>query len=382
MNIMITGDPHCYAPTYDVRYDTNDSLRKREWSNISAVLLDTVATYKVQLSIFPGDLFNNARPKLDAICMLGDLMTDIGHLGSDVGLINGNHDWSVGTSPLNVVERCAKLVEQTLASDEYGDVLHIKHEDEEIVVALIPWRPKSSCESLQEQLNGICDRLRTDPDITRILVSHYATDISTYANGMSAAVEPHFKIEHLKNSSFHACFLGHIHKPQILCENPVIMHPGTMVRIKSDEGPYDCSIYIYDTKKREVIHSIKLPALDIKVIDLGYITDFQSGEWKAKVDSHDVTGAIVNIKYFTTPEHVSCVLHEEIAEYVMFKNAQIVGNISCKVDTPVRKRSESMTPALGFEKAFDIWFDVTEQSQDLKADASEVLMNAIRSIES
>jgi exonuclease SbcD len=123
-----------------------------------------------------------------------------------------------------------------------------------IQVITLPWltrstlltRPETDGLSMAEVGQLLLDRLRValegeirklDPGLPTILLAHLMTDTANYGAERFLAVGKGFTIplSFLTRDCFDYVALGHVHKHQVLCEDPLVVYPGSIERVDFSE---------------------------------------------------------------------------------------------------------------------------------------------------
>ncbi len=68
-------------------------------------------------------------------------------------------------------------------------------------------------------------------------------------------------------------FMGHIHKPQVMCKKPYISHIGSMDLSNFSENNHNKIIAVVDTNNSEVIKYLELPTRPLKQISISVPVD-------------------------------------------------------------------------------------------------------------
>lgn len=191
-------------------------------------IIDVCIEREVAFLVIAGDAYNSADKSLRAQLRFRSEMERLAEAGIDVFIANGNHDpqsgWSAGlVMPDNVHVFSAKAVErfEVVRSGE--------------VVAAVYGR---SFARAAETENLALDYKRDVGDPVAIGVLHANvggnTDYDPYAPA---------SLEDLRASGMDYWALGHIHKQEVLAENPWIVYSGSPQGLNPKEtGPHGCLV--------------------------------------------------------------------------------------------------------------------------------------------
>ena len=84
----------------------------------------------------------------------------------------------------------------------------------------------------------------------KILMTHWPVKEAIYANGFGPKNEPVYPLDDLKKLGYNVCIMGHVHKNQVLSEDPLVIHPGVAIRTELNEASVTPSVYIYNLETR------------------------------------------------------------------------------------------------------------------------------------
>jgi len=265
MRLIAVGDLHCYQQSYERAAKGETPDRLIEWQHVADALVDVVGVERPDLVLFPGDIFINSRPEPVAMLRVLDLFARITSLGAEVIACAGNHDW------LGPGKECAVDVLGYWDS-RWGITkpVIIAEDDMDVAIAVMPWqRPQDMDGTPDDMVRDLTDMLLTcAPDKPRILMGHWAIRGASYCTGILSN-EVSVSVEVARACGYAATIMGHIHKPQVLCDNPLVLHTGTFTRAKIDEGRVPCGGYVVDVSPCGIAHRFfQLPARDILTLDI------------------------------------------------------------------------------------------------------------------
>ncbi|WP_085992803.1 metallophosphoesterase family protein [Oceanobacillus senegalensis] len=200
----------------------------RESTFLALDKLVTVAIQKeVDFVLMVGDLFDNEKQSLKGQIRLRRAFEELGRQGINVYLSYGNHDYINGnilpvTYPENVY----------IFPDE--NVSHFTFMKDNLSLANIYGFSYENRAVLEEKAK---EYRVTDPEIP----FHIATLHGSIRSNTEHDVYAPFQLSDLEREPFHYWALGHIHKREVMKENPPIVYPGNIQgRNRKEIGPKGC----------------------------------------------------------------------------------------------------------------------------------------------
>jgi exonuclease SbcD len=214
----------------------------------------TLFTGPVDLVLFGGDAFPDATPPPLHQDLFAQQFRRLADAGIPTVLLVGNHDQQ-GQGQ----EGSSLAIYRTLGVKGFivGDTLSthcLETAGGSIQVTTLPWLNRSVLLSRQETLGlsaemigqQILQRLQVileaeiralDPTIPAILLVHAMIDSAKQGAERHLAVGKGFTIPLglLTRSNYHYVALGHVHRHQVLCQDPLIIYPGSLERVDFGE---------------------------------------------------------------------------------------------------------------------------------------------------
>lgn len=379
--ILCSGDLHCFWPTFSRMGEDGIPSRLRDWQRSAHALLRAAVEHKVSAALFPGDFFPNSRPSPAQILEVATLFECLEDEGVAVVGCKGNHD-DLGPgqlSPVDVVGRFARHGNWGLT--EPG-IVHL--EDLEVIVLPFVKAPQTDSDpaaAAQKTSALLMDIARgwfasADPSKPAVLMGHWAVSGCRLAAGNSlAATEPTLPLGDLQALPVRAVVMGHIHTPQVIATNPIVLHTGVLERHDFGEEKNECGCYIVDLDTQEV-EFVELPArrfvtvkLDEAVLEWvagGGAPDAPLAKWTA--DLNLVDDAIVRVVYQATEEQAKRIDHSTIIRALYDAGAHQVAGVYPEIVRSERTREASVTEATTPIEALGKWLNLrSDLSGDLRS---------------
>ena len=371
MKILCAPDLHCWWTTYEKYPGNKVPARLQEWRDVSSYMVYLAELHGCELALFPGDYFIESTPLPQAMDEVIDLFSAFEAKGIKVVGIKGNHD-DIGVDQTSFVDVIAKM------NSTWGITKPTFVEFEDVAIVCLPFMKNSeilsggSVRDCSEALIEEARELKIASEYDKvILLAHYGTDISVFANGWvpKKQVEPVLSIEHLAHMGFKACVLGHIHKPQDLWANPPIFHTGVLTYGKSDEGLYQSCVTILDTDTWTKFEE-PLPVTPITNIVLSKesMEDFESCMWMEEIP--EINGHIVTVNYPISEERLRFVNNQQIVDALQLAGADFIEGIHPHVIKHNRQRNIEISEQTDEVESFKRWYDEIGEAPELKDQVS------------
>ena len=193
--------------------------------------------------------------------------------------------------------------------------------------------------------------------------------------------EEYIDIHNFDNRNIDYVVLGHLHKPQVLSEEPFIFYTGSLQRGDFNEEDQEKGYWIIDTEGETKFYPIdtqKFYTLKLTVTDEIVETNVVSFI-KKKIDKKKVKDAIVRI-ILDIPEYLLLSSSEEkdIQKYLESLQAYSILTIKQKVADTKRVRNVEFNELLSIDKALEIYYKDKPRSKE-RIQLGKTLVNEYRS---
>jgi len=278
MKILHFADLHLGVETYG-RLDPETGLSTRLLDFLSA--LDQVVDYalenRVDLVLFCGDAYKSREPTQTQQREFARRINRLSTSGIPVFLLTGNHDLPNAIGRATATEIFDTLAIKRVYVSNRPDIYRIPTNNGIIQIVSLPWLRRSALLSREETKNlsfsQINERLQQvltnvitanaqnlDPKIPVILAAHVWVSGAKVGSEASMTIgqEHVLLISNIAHSAFDYIALGHIHKHQVLHDNPPVVYAGSLERLNFSEEADDKGFYVVEiepdkeTGKRQV----------------------------------------------------------------------------------------------------------------------------------
>jgi DNA repair protein SbcD/Mre11 len=330
--------------------------------------IDRAISEPVDLVLFGGDAFPDATPPPYIQQAFASQFRRLVDANTPAVLLVGNHDQhsqGVGGASLCIYRTLG--VPNVVVGDRL-ETHRIQTRSGEIQVITLPWltrstlltRPETEGLSMSDVGHLLLDRLRVamegeirklDPDIPTVLLAHLMVDAANYGAERFLAVGKGFTIplEFLTRDAFDYVALGHVHRHQILSEDPFVIYPGSIERVDFSEEDEDKGFILADVECGSTeIEFCTVPARSFCTIEADLTeSDTPQIDLLEAIAKQDIEEAVVRVIYQVRPEQIDLIDDAVIHEALEFAHTYTIqaGLIS--------QMSRSRLPELGVGTAIE-----------------------------
>lgn len=261
MKIVVTGDIHIGKRSTAIDDNAPELSSKYTWEQLVGYCLDN----PVDLLLLTGDIVDRDNRFFEALSPLQKGLKRLNEHGIPVYMVAGNHDYDV----LPEIVRVEAIPNLFLLGENGGWESRIfqkkGHE-----IQLIGWSFPGQFHTVDPVGELPAGLIREDIPTLALVHGDLYTQRGKYAPMSLSRLKEHSHVE--------AWLLGHIHKPCILHEQPLILYPGSPHALHPKEtgehGPY--ILYVEEGK----IRTEQLPFSPVRYewvrIDISSVTDKES----------------------------------------------------------------------------------------------------------
>lgn len=346
---------------------------------------------RIDLVLFCGDAYKSREPSQTHQREFARRIWKLASSGIPVFLLTGNHDLPNAIGRATTMEIFRTLeIENVIVANTPG-TYRVETKDGPLQVVALPWARKSALLSREEtksltfdEVNERLERILTerlmaevdalDRSLPAILAAHVSVSNATLGSerGMIMGHDYVLLQSNVANPIFDYIALGHIHKKQVLSENPPVVYAGSLERIDFSEEEDEKGFYVVEIGQERPVsfefHPVKARRfLTIKVNVGAQEPDPTQAVLKA-IAKHEIKDAVVRVQV-AIPERLEGLLHEgEIRKAL--KDAHFIAAIARDVARERRPRiagffAEQMTPMQALEVYLNSKSTPTERIKEL-----------------
>ena len=364
MKILHFADLHLGVESYG-RIDPTTGLSSRLHDFLSALdqIVDYAQQNKVDLVLFCGDAYKSREPSQTQQREFAKRINWLSTSGIPIFLLIGNHDLPNAIGRATSTEIFDTLAVKNVYVSNRPGIHRISTNSGTIQIASLPWLRRSGLLSKEdtknltfEQINQIAQEKLTniiaanipklDPKLPSILATHVWVSSAQVGSErlMTIGQEHMLLLSNVANPAFDYIALGHIHKHQVLSDNPPVVYPGSLERLDFSEEEDDKGFYLVEIE----------PAKEV-------------GKRRVSFDFHQVTGRrflTININIEPEDTDPTSTVLKAIAEHESsIKDAIVRLNISLPAEIEGQLRDNDIRSIMKGSHYFTIAKDIQRETR-------------------
>ncbi len=377
---------------------TGLSTRLMDFLRVYDQVVDYALENDVSLVVFAGDAYKTRDPSPTYQREFARRIQRLSAAGIPTVLVAGNHDTPSAIGRAITVEIFATLEVENVYVAKKPEVINIETKDGPVQIVALPWVTRSALlardeyknKNLEEINQLILDRItnivegddglisQLDPAVPTILAAHATVQGAKYGSERSVMLgqEVILPPSLAKNPAFDYVALGHIHKHQVLNEEPPVIYSGSIERIDFGEEREDKGFVVAEVERgRATWQFVKTDARPFVTIKVDVQSDDPTAEILEAIAARDIEDAVVRLIIHTTAEKEPLINEGEIRRALAgaFHVAAIVKDVERKVrlrlgDQPI----EEMTPRQMLERYFQVKQTPPERTKLLLEHAEDI----------
>jgi len=364
LKILHFADLHLGVESYG-RIDPTTGLSSRLHDFLAA--LDQVVDYarqnKVDLVLFCGDAYKSREPSQTQQREFAKRINRLSISGIPIFLLIGNHDLPNAIGRATSTEIFDTLAVKNVYVSNRPDIYHIPTNSGIIQIASLPWLRRSALLSKEDTKNLDFDQINQrlqqvltniittnisnlDPKLPSILAAHVWVSNAQVGSERSMTIgqEHMLLLSNVANPAFDYIALGHIHKHQVLSNNPPVVYAGSLERLDFSEEEDNKGFYLVEIEP-----------------------DKETGKRLVSFDFHQVTGRrflTINISIESQDTDPTSTVLRAIAEQEdSIRDAIVRLNISLPAETEGQLRDNDIRNMLKEAYNFTIAKDIQRETR-------------------
>jgi exonuclease SbcD len=266
LKILHFADLHLGVESYG-RIDPATGLSSRLSDFLKA--LDQVVDYALEneadLILFCGDAYKSREPTQTQQREFAKRINRLSTNGIPIFLLIGNHDLPNAIGRATTTEIFDTLTIKNVYVANRPDIHNIPTKSGTIQIVALPWLRRSALlsnekdktlnfEQLNERAREVLTNIITakipklDPKLPAILAAHvWVAEAQIGSERLMIIGQEHaLLISNVAHPAFDYVALGHIHKHQVLSQNPPVIYPGSLERVDFSEAEDDKGFYVVE----------------------------------------------------------------------------------------------------------------------------------------
>jgi len=266
MKIIHFADLHLGVEAYGhINPESGLSSRLEDFLRALDRLVDFALAEKVDLVLFCGDAYKTREPSQTQQREFAKRIKRLSEAGIPLFMVTGNHDLPNAMGRATATEIFETLSVPNVNVVNKPGIHRVKTASGEIQIAALPWVRRSALlaredtrnldftkinERLQQILTDVISQqaARLDPALPAILAAHVwvlNAKLGT-EKSMSIGQEHMLLLSSMANPAFDYVALGHIHKSQVLKEDPPTVYSGSLERLDFGDENDEKGFYLIE----------------------------------------------------------------------------------------------------------------------------------------
>ncbi|MFS8856995.1 exonuclease subunit SbcD [Synechococcus sp. H55.7] len=319
---------------------TGLNTRLEDFVTSLRLCIDHALNQAVDLVLFGGDAFPDATPPPLHQELFAQQFRRLADAGIPTVLLVGNHDqYGQGQEGNSLAIYRALGVAGFIVGDRL-QTHRIATRSGPVQVTTLPWLNRSALLTQQESLgldgeilaHQLLQRLhlalegevRTlQPGIPAILLAHVMVETARYGAERHLSVGKGFTVplSLLARPAYQYVALGHVHRHQVLCRDPLVIYPGSIERVDFGEEKEEKGCVLVEVTPTGASYEfLPLPTRTFHTIRLDLSADPPQqvqAKLLAAIAKAPVAGSILRLIYRLRPDQLDCVderaLHNALA---------------------------------------------------------------------
>ncbi|AFY74471.1 Exodeoxyribonuclease I subunit D [Synechococcus sp. PCC 7502] len=391
IKVLHLSDIHLGSTTHGrINPQTGLNTRLEDFTKALTTCIDRAILEPADLVLFGGDAFPDATPAPLVQQLFATQFRRLADAQIPTVLLVGNHDQhSQGQGGASLAIYRSLAVPGFVVGDRL-ETHRISTKVGNIQVVTLPWLTRSALLtrndtdglSMTEVGNLLIDRLKVvlegeirqlDPNIPTILLAHVMVDRATYGAERFLAAGKGFTIplNLLCREEFDYVALGHVHKHQVLFENPLVVYPGSIERVDFGEEKEEKGYCWIEVKKGNTkFEFCPLQTRPFRTVKVDVTsTDHPQALILAKLAEVDLSEAIARLIYIVKPEQIAQidhqVLHQSLAKAHNYTIIPEVVSLVNRARLPELNKGEILDPISALKAYLSSRNDLKNYEADL-----------------
>lgn len=341
MKIIHFADLHLGVESYG-HIDPTSGLSSRFLDFLASFdkMLDYALKNRVDLVLFCGDAYKSRAPSQTQQREFAKRIKRLSEKGVSSFLLVGNHDLPNAIGRATTTEIFNTLAVENVHVANRPDIHRVKLPSGTIQIVALPWLRRSILmanketknlgfnelnKKMQQKLTSIIENLakKLDPDLPSILAAHIWVSGARIGSEESMTIgQEHVLLPgSVANPAFDYIALGHIHRHQVLLDDPPLVYAGSLERLDFGDENDDKGFYVVDIKvnkklgKRQVSYMFQ-PINGRRFITISVNIESQDAEPTAtiieEISRYDIIDAITRLQISLPQENEGQILDSDI----------------------------------------------------------------------
>lgn len=381
MRLLHFSDIHIGMENYaKLDPETGLSTRLLDFFNTFDFIVEKAISEQVDAVIFAGDAYKTRDPNPTQQRGFGERIAKIAKK-IPVVLVVGNHDTPNAEGKANTLDIYSALEIDNVYVSRKPELLNIPTKSGNLQIVTLPWLHKNDYKSVGDKLNLLYRKI--EKDSPAIFLSHCEVEGASYGSekGLAIANDVTIPLPLIQDKRLSYVALGHIHKHQVLSQNPLVVYSGSPERIDFGEEKEEKGIILVEIAKPGIANFKFIPTNARKfltiTIDLAGDDPDPTQTIIAAIKKADIEDTIVRI-IINIPKECDKEIQMDKVKKALQK-ANFIAGISKNIERVERikfegsQQVETLTPVDALRKYFEFKKYTPQRQKELEEVAAKIL---------
>ena len=388
MKFLHFADLHLGVETYGhIDPATGLSSRLGDFLRCLDVVVERALEGDIDLVLFCGDAYRSRRPEPTEQREFARRLARLASKEIPVFLLTGNHDMPSGAGRAAALEVFPALAVKNLTVARQPGTFRVETKSGPLQVVALPW-PRPGAFLARDEARGLgmeeldrrveegvygvleAETKRLDPGVPAVLAAHLWVIGAKVGSesGMVVGREPAFQASSLAREAFSYVALGHLHRKQILREDPpVVAYSGSLERLDFSEEGGEKGFFVVDIKGKEAVPTFH-PTPARRFLTIEASPDPADDPTRAVLEAisqraGEIKEAIVRVQVKLAE---GATINEGEVRKAL-KEAYFALPLAIQVERKARPRLDVEARGLPPEKALELYLDIKQVPKERKA---------------
>lgn len=401
IRLLHTGDLHIGVQNYG-RLDSQTGIHTRliDFLNTFDMLVDYAIDSDVDGVLISGDVFKNREPNVTEQREFAKRIKRLSDRGINVYIIVGNHDLHNAVHKATSVEIYDILDLPGVYVRRKPDIDILDTKRGPLQVIALPYVSASMINAegstieelamdMRQKLCGIAEGLarKAYNDLPTVFMSHYSVIGAVPGSEKSIMLgrEITLPLSCFSKEEFDYVALGHIHKHQVMGEDPPVVYCGSMDRVDFNEEKEVKGFVMVELSRGFAEYEfVDLPTRPFKTVDIEITEDDPFEQVKRVIEPLDLEEAIVRLRVRIKSTQLAALQEGDIYKLLRSKAFYVAGIEKDIISDQSHLRHPGITERMDIGEAIAEYIDKKEEYVDIKEELLEVnakLLSRLREVD-